>query len=258
MKLEERPTPESSLPSEPGAASAFQRRIEDAVEQHVGAVVERAAEHVPDAVKPKLRGWLHAGAVPFALVAGIVLVALADDAAEVVASAIYVLSTVLLFTVSGIYHRGNWSPRARGFLKRFDHANIFVIIAGTYTPFAVLLLNGGSRTALLAIVWGGAIVGVGFRLLWVGAPRWLYVPAYAALGWVAVAYIPAFTRAGGIAVLVLISIGGLLYTAGGIVYGIKRPDPFPSWFGFHEVFHSLTLLAYICQFVAVVLVVCNN
>jgi hemolysin III len=221
-------------------------------------MVERTVGHVPDAVKPKLRGWLHAGAAPVALAAGIVLIALSRGPAEIAASTIYVVSTVLLFTVSGIYHRGSWSPRVLRFLKRFDHANIFVLIAGTYTPFAVLLLRGGSRTTLLAIAWGGAALGVGFRLFWVGAPRWLYVPAYALLGWVAVAYVPAFTQAGGIAVLVLISAGGALYTAGGIVYGIKRPDPYPTWFGFHEVFHTLVLLAYVCQYVAVSLVVYNN
>jgi hemolysin III len=215
-------------------------------------------EHVAELVKPRLRGWLHAGAAPVALAAVIVLVCLSRGAPEIASSSIYAASAVLLFSVSAIYHRGRWSPRVLGFLKRFDHANIFLIIAGTYTPFAVLLLNGGSRTALLVIVWTGAALGVGFRVFWIGAPRWLYVPAYLALGWVAVVYLPQFTSTGGVAVLVLLAAGGLLYTVGGVVYGTKRPNPSPKWFGFHEVFHSLTVLAFACQYIAISLVTYRN
>ncbi len=246
------------MSTDPSAEPSLAHRIEDAVDVRLGHAVERAATHVSATVKPKLRGWLHAGAVPFALVAGIVLVALSSGTAEVVASAVYAATTVLLFTVSGVYHRGTWGPRAFGVLRRLDHANIFLIIAGSYTPFAVLLLAGGQRLVLLLVAWIGALVGVGFRVLWVGAPRWLYVPAYVALGWVAVLFMPAITRAGGITVLVLIAVGGLLYTVGGIVYGTRRPDPYPAWFGYHEVFHSLTLLAYVCQYIAVSLVVYSN
>jgi hemolysin III len=228
------------------------------VEQRLESAVELAADHVPAAVKPRLRGWLHAGAVPVSLVAGTVLVALSRGRAEVVASAIYSVTTVLLFSVSAVYHRGDWSPRTLGVLKRVDHSNIFLIIAGSYTPFAVLLLAGGARTALLLLVWLGALVGVGFRVLWVGAPRWLYVPAYVLLGWVAVVFLPELTHAGGIAVLVLIAVGGGLYTVGGVVYATRRPNPHPAWFGYHEVFHALTLLAYGCQYVAVSLVVYSH
>src|SRR6476646_581048 len=170
-------------------------RMADAVDERLGDVVERAAAHVPATVKPRLRGWLHAGAVPVVAVAGVLLVALSRGAAEVVASTVYALSTLLLFSVSAVYHRGRWGPRGLAVLKRLDHANIFVIIAGTYTPFAVLLLEGGSRIALLVVVWTGALVGVGFRVLWVGAPRWLYVPAYVLLGWVAVAFLPQLADA---------------------------------------------------------------
>jgi len=231
---------------------------QEAVEHRLSAAVERAVGHVPEGVKPKLRGWLHAGAVPVALAGGIVLVALSRGAGKLVASSVYALTTVLLFSVSAVYHRGRWSERTHGVLKRLDHANIFLIIAGSYTPFAVLLLGGGQRTALLLIVWIGALLGVGFRVLWVGAPRWLYVPAYVLLGWVAVAYLPAFTRAGGVAMLVLVAVGGVLYTIGGIVYGTRKPNPYPTWFGYHEVFHTLTLLAYVCQYVAVSLVVYSH
>jgi hemolysin III len=214
------------------------------------------ASNVPasTALKPRLRGWLHLGAAPVALAAAIVLVCLSRGGAEIASSSIYATSAVLLFTVSAVYHRGRWSPPVLAALKRFDHANIFLIIAGTYTPFAVLLLEGGARTALLSIVWTGAALGVGFRVFWIGAPRWLYVPAYLALGWVAVAYLPQFTNNGGIAVLVLLAAGGLLYTVGGIVYGTKRPNPSPTWFGFHEVFHSLTLLAFVLQYIAISIV----
>jgi len=213
----------------------------------VEAVQEMAA-----AVKPRLRGWLHAGAFPLSLVAGIVLVALVDAPAARVATAVYAGTAALLFGVSALYHRFSWSPRGEAVLKRLDHANIFLIIAGTYTPFTVLLL-GRSGSVLLWTVWVGAVLGVAFRVLWIGAPRWLYVPVYAALGWVAVFWLPAFLRAGGMAVLVLIVAGGLLYTAGALVYGLKRPNPSPRWFGFHEVFHSLTLAAWSTHFVAVCL-----
>jgi hemolysin III len=214
--------------------------------------------HVADLVKPRLRGWLHAGAAPLVFVCAIVLVALSRGAAEIASSSVYAVSIVLLFTVSAIYHRGRWSPRTHAALKRLDHANIFLIIAGTYTPFAVFLLDGRARTVLLVLVWAGAALGVGFRVFWIGAPRWLYVPAYLLLGWVAVIYLPQFTSAGGVAVMVLLAAGGLLYTAGGIVYGTRWPDPSPSWFGFHEVFHTLTLLAFACQYVAVSLVTYRN
>jgi hemolysin III len=250
--------------SQPPAGTSADRQpaapvpVGPGVEQRLESAVELAADHVPTAVKPRLRGWLHAGAVPVSLVAGTVLVALSRGRAEVVASAIYAVTTVMLFSVSAVYHRGDWSPRTLGVLKRMDHSNIFLIIAGSYTPFAVLLLAGGSRTALLLLVWLGALVGVGFRVLWVGAPRWLYVPAYILLGWVAVVFLPELTHAGGIAVLVLIAVGGGLYTVGGVVYATRRPDPYPAWFGYHEVFHALTLLAYVCQYVAVSLVVYSH
>ena len=194
-------------------------------------------------VKPHLRGWLHLGAFPLAIATGGLLTVLAPPGSVRAAVAIFAGSAALLFGVSALYHRGTWGPRAHGVLKRFDHANIFLIIAGSYTPFAVLLLSPGPARTLLWIVWSGAIGGVAFRVLWVGAPRWLYVPVYVALGWVAVVYLPAFAAAGP-AVLGFVVAGGVLYTLGGIVYGIQRPDPSPRWFGFHEVFHALTVLAF--------------
>jgi hemolysin III len=204
-----------------------------------------------EGVKPRLRGWLHAGTFPLSVAAGIVLVALAPSGRARVTTAIFAVTACLLFGVSAVYHRGTWSPRTHAILQRLDHANIFLIIAGTYTPFSVLLLPSGKARTLLTIVWIGAIVGVLFRVLWVRAPRWLYVPAYLALGWAAVAYLPAFAARGPAAVVVLVIVGGALYTCGGIVYGIKRPDPSPRWFGFHEVFHAFTVVAFATHFVGV-------
>jgi hemolysin III len=204
-------------------------------------------------VKPKLRGWLHAGMAPVALVCGIVLVTLSPPQYRL-AALVYSLSSILLFGVSATYHRFAWSPRVTRLLKRMDHSNIFLIIAGSYTPFAVALLPADRAKVLLWLVWGGAIAGVAFRVFWVGAPRWLYTPIYIALGWVAVFYLPAFWDAGGPAVVLLLAAGGLCYSAGGVVYALKRPNPSPTWFGFHEVFHALTLAGFITQYIAVSLV----
>jgi hemolysin III len=215
------------------------------------AVVGDAVGDVVRAVRPRLRGWLHAGTFPVAVVAGIVLVALSDGSRETVATAVYATSAALLFGISALYHRGQWSPRAERLLKRLDHSNIFLIIAGTYTPFSVILLGNDGGTTLLWIVWGAALAGIAFRVLWVGAPRWLYTPVYVALGWVAVFYLGDLLRTGGPAVVTLLAIGGGAYTVGGLVYALKRPDPSPRWFGFHEVFHAFTLVAYVVHYVAV-------
>ncbi|WP_406285811.1 hemolysin III family protein [Embleya sp. NBC_00896] len=204
-------------------------------------------------IKPKLRGWIHAGTFPLAVAAGIVLVALAGDTKSRIACGVFALTAAMLFGTSGIYHRGNWGPRGEAVLRRLDHANIFLIIAGTYTPLTILLL-GKSDQILLWVVWIGALAGIGFRVFWIGAPRWLYTPIYVALGWAAVFYLPEFMREGGVAVVVLVIVGGVLYSLGAVVYGIKRPNPSPQWFGFHEVFHAFTLLAFASHFVAVALV----
>lgn len=208
----------------------------------------------PGELKPRLRGWLHAGMAPAAVVAGALLLVLAPAAVRV-PLAVYLASALLLFTVSAVYHRFSWGPRVHGVLQRLDHANIFLIIAGTYTPFAVMLLDPGPARLLLWLVWSGAIAGVAFRVFWAGAPRWLYVPVYGALGWTAVFFLPGFLHSGGALVLSLIVLGGLLYTAGGVIYALKRPNPSPRWFGFHEVFHAFTLGGFLAQFAAVTLVV---
>jgi hemolysin III len=217
--------------------------------------VTDTAEALAETVKPHLRGWIHAGSFPLVVVAGIVLVTLAPDARSRTATAVFGGSAALLFGISALYHRGTWSPRTAGILKRFDHSNIFLIIAGTYTPFAVLLLPDGPGRTLLWVIWAAAVAGIAFRVFWVGAPRWLYVPAYLAMGWVAVAFLPGFLRGGGPVVLTLVVVGGILYTVGGLVYGLKRPNPSPRWFGFHEIFHVLTVLAFISHYVGVSLAV---
>lgn len=206
-------------------------------------------------MKPKLRGWLHAATSPLALAAGIVLIALAPTGPAAAAATAYAVTSVVLFGTSAIYHRGRWSPRVEAVFKRIDHANIFLIIAGSYTPFAVLALHGAARVAVLSAVWAGAIVGVLFRVLWVGAPRWLYVPLYIGLGWAAAFVVPQLIHGAGVAAFTLVVVGGGLYTLGALVYGFKRPDPWPRWFGFHEVFHALTIAAFVCQYIAASFVV---
>jgi hemolysin III len=214
---------------------------------------EGGLERAAAALKPRMRGWLHAGVFPLALAGGIVLIAVSRTAAAVAACSVYAVSACLLFGTSAVYHRGTWGPRGEAVLRRLDHANIFLIIAGTYTPLAVLLLPADKRSVLLALVWAGALAGIAFRVLWIGAPRWLYTPGYIVLGWVAVFNLPDFAHTGGTAVVLLVVAGGLLYTAGAVVYGLKRPDPSPAWFGFHEVFHALTIAAFTAHYTAIVL-----
>ncbi|MEE9228974.1 MAG: hemolysin III family protein [Acidimicrobiia bacterium] len=210
---------------------------------------------MPQLAKPKLRGWIHAGMFPVAVAAGIVLVALAGTGEARTAAAIFASTGALLFGTSALFHRGSWSPRVHRLLRRLDHSNIFLIIAGTCTPFAVLALPPSEGRVLLWVVWLGALAGVAFRVLWIGAPRWLYTPVYVALGWVVVFFLPGFLAGAGVAVLVLIMVGGALYSVGALIYGTKRPNPSPRWFGFHEVFHTLTVAAFIVHYIAVSLTV---
>jgi hemolysin III len=230
------------------------QRIAEATAEVTSNVTVRLGEQVRerlDEVNPRLRGWLHAATAPFLLAAGIVLVALSPTATTKVGSSVFVGSALVLLTVSAVYHRGSWSPRVWLFLRRFDHANIFLLIAGSYTPFTLILLRGNHRVLLLSVVWTGALLGVAFRIFWNDAPRWLYTPIYVALGWAAVFFLDDFVDSAQTSVLILMAVGGLLYTLGGIVYGFKRPDPSPRWFGFHEVFHSLTIAALAVHYVGV-------
>lgn len=217
-----------------------------------------AAERLIEAareIKPKLRGWLHLLTFPVSLAAGIVLVALSSSGRDRFATAVFAVTSSMLFGSSALFHRGHWGPRWHGVLRRLDHSTIFLLIAGTYTPFALTLLQGRSAQVLLCLVWGGALLGIAFRVFWIGAPRWLYLPVYVALGWASVFWLGDFAKAAGPGVLFLIIAGGALYSAGGLVYGLRWPNPIPRWFGFHEVFHSLTIVAFATHYVGVSLVV---
>lgn len=205
-------------------------------------------------LKPRLRGWLHTYAALVSLASGATLIAVAASMRGGVAAtvtAIYCATVTLLFGTSALYHRRGWGPAAHRLMKRLDHSMIFVFIAGTYTPIAVLTLSGGAMIGVLAGVWAGAVLGVLLQLAWPGHPRWLSAPCYLALGWVAVFVFPGLLHTGGVAAFVLIAVGGLIYTYGAIVYATKRPNPWPDSFGFHEVFHLCTVVAALCHYVAI-------
>ncbi|HET7327896.1 MAG TPA: hemolysin III family protein [Nocardioidaceae bacterium] len=222
----------------------------EAVHGAAGAAGDRLYDAAAQ-LKPRLRGWLHAGTLPLAIVAGIVLVALSPTPTSRIGSAVFAGSAILLFAGSAVMHRGRWSPRVDNALRRFDHANIFLLIAGTYTPFALLLLDGGSQRVLLSLVWAGALAGIAFRIFWLGAPRWVYTPVYLAMGWAAVFWFGDFAQSASAAVLTLMIVGGALYSIGGLVYGLQRPDPAPRWFGFHELFHTFTIIAFATHYVGI-------
>lgn len=207
-----------------------------------------------DLGKPRLRGWLHAYASLVAAVAGAVLCTIAatrPGTAPLVSCVIYSVTVVGLFGVSALYHRRVWTPAGYQLMRRLDHSMIFLLIAGTYTPFAVLLLSPGLATVILAVVWGGAVVGVALTLVWPHAPRWLTAPVYLALGWVAVPVLPDLLAAGGATALLLLLAGGVFYSAGAICYALRWPNPWPKVFGHHEVFHTGTLIAAACHHIAV-------
>ncbi len=204
--------------------------------------------------KPSWRGWLHAVAAPLVLVAGLWLVMLVPGTTAKVTTAIYTCTGVLLFSISALYHRLNWQPRTKKLLKRLDHSNIMLVIAGTYTPLSALMLPRPTATLLLWLIWTGAVLGVLFRVLWVGAPRWLYVPIYVLLGLTALFFLPQFWAAGVLPTL-LICLGGVFYIAGAVIYGIKRPNFSARHFGFHELFHALTVAGFASHFAALVLAV---
>lgn len=213
------------------------------------AAVDAAAPEI----KPTWRGWIHAATFPIAIVAGIVLIALAQGGPAKWACAVFMVTSVVMFGNSALYHRFNWNPTTKAVLKRIDHANIVLLIAGTYTPIAVLALPPQQGLVLLIVVWSGALIGILFRVFWINAPRWLYVALYLALGWAAVMYLPDLLRANA-AMMILVAIGGLLYTGGAIVYAMKRPNPWPGHFGFHEIFHVCTVLAFLCHWTACLLI----
>ena len=203
-------------------------------------------------VKPRLRGVSHQYAFFVAVLAGTVLVLFAPAGRATLAAAIYAVGLAGLLGTSALYHRITWPPRARAWMKRADHSMIFVFIAATTTPFALLVMQEPLATIVLVSVWGGAALGVVVKLVWIDAPKWLSAAAYIALGWVGVIAAPQILERAGVAV-VLLAAGGLAYTAGAVVYALGRPDPAPKVFGHHEIFHVLVLLAALAHFVAVAL-----
>jgi hemolysin III len=199
---------------------------------------------------PKLRGWFHLGASPVVFIASLLLFIFTKNSLKW-AVALYAMSAITLFSVSAIYHRVPWAPAKKKIWRRWDHANINFLIAGSYTPFAMTLLHGRDRTILMSVVWTGAIIGVLVRIFWLGAPRWFYVVNYLLLGWVAVAYLPAIYRTGGLWVLIPIILGGIFYSIGAIFYALKFPGPQARYFGFHELFHVFVIAAWAVQYLAI-------
>ena len=206
--------------------------------------------------RPSWRGWIHTGVLPVVIAGGVVLIVLAEGIAGKVAASLFFASSFLLFGNSALYHRFNWRPKVKLALKRIDHANIVLLIAGSYTPMAMLALPADKGLPLLIAVWVTALFGMGFRVLWVNAPRWLYVPIYVVMGASALIYVVDFYAANAW-MMSLIAIGGALYVAGAVVYGIKKPNPFPRHFGFHEIFHTFTVLAFLCHWTAALLICLN-
>lgn len=210
--------------------------------------------HPRDQVKPRLRGVLHQWAAVTSLATGAVLCSMTANWRAFVATLAYSLGVTALFTTSAVYHRVTWRrPEVRLRMKRLDHAMIFVLIAGTYTPFAALVLSGATRVVVLAGVWSGALAGSIARMFWLRAPRWAIVPLYIGLGWAAVAVVPQLLHRAGVAAVVLLAVGGLLYTLGAIAYASRRPDPWPRTFGYHEMFHAATLFAAACHYASIFL-----
>ena len=214
--------------------------------------LQAPAATVPEQrVKPRLRGVFHQYAFFVSLASGALLVLLAATARASVAAAIYAASVSALFGVSALYHRVTWTGPARRRMRRLDHAMIFLLIAGTYTPVGLLVLKGSLATVVLAVVWGGAVAGIVLELAWTRAPRWLGGAVYLALGWVAVVAMPQLFARLGLAGGLLIVAGGLIYSAGAAVYGLRRPDPVPAVFGYHEVFHLLVIAGVVAHFLAI-------
>jgi len=216
-------------------------------------LLDAAAKDAAIEIKPTWRGWIHAGTFPIAVVAGIVLISLTVGTPGKWASAVFMATSMLLFGNSALYHRFDWRPTVKMIFKRIDHANILLLIAGTYTPLATLALTPDKGTLLLILVWSGALLGILFRVFWINAPRWLYVALYLLLGWAAMMYIVDLLNAN-VAMMVLVCVGGLLYTGGAIVYALKKPNPWPGKFGFHEIFHVCTVLAFLCHWTACLLI----
>lgn len=223
----------------------------EAMGERATAAKEATAEAIA-AVKPKLRGVSHEWAFFMSLGFGVALIVLAETPKATLAVAIYALSLSALFGTSALYHRVNWKrPQVRQWMRRLDHSMIFFLIAGTYTPFALLVLDGTLAMAILAVVWIGAIAGAIVEMIWIDHPKWASALIYLSLGWVAVATFPELWSSMGAAGTLLVAAGGLLYTAGAVVYAVQRPNPSPAVFGYHEIFHVLVIVAAACHYAVI-------
>jgi hemolysin III len=206
---------------------------------------------VVELARPRFRGVSHQYAFFASLLSGVVLVAAAPGRRATTAAAIYAAAVSGLFGASALYHRITWKPVVRRWMRRLDHSMIFLLIAGTYTPFAVLVLHGTLAHVVLAVVWGGALAGVVLKLVWLDAPKWVMAAVYLALGWVGIATLPQLISRAGVGAVVLIVIGGVLYSAGAVIYTLRRPDPRPAVFGYHEIFHLLVIAAAASHYAAI-------
>ena len=236
------------------ARTAATERVTEAKAAATERVTEAkaVAEELIARTKPRLRGVTHEWAFFISLVAGAALIAAAPSGQSRVAMAIYAFSLSGLLGTSALYHRVNWRrPEIRRWMRRLDHSMIFLLIAGTVTPFALLVMSGPLASALLIAVWAGAIAGIGVELIWVDAPKWATTIVYLAVGWIGVLGFPAIVVDAGLGAGLLIAAGGVFYTTGAIVYATQRPDPNPAVFGYHEIFHALVLAAAAAHFAAV-------
>lgn len=211
--------------------------------------MSHVAESIP--VRPRLRGALHGGAFGVAVVIGAIFVAASPGGRHTVGAAVFAGAVAAMLGASTLYHRVTWSPRVRPWMRRVDHAGIYVLIAGTYTPVGLLSLHGTMQTIVLAVVWSGAAAATLLKFCWVRAPKWLSAVFGIALGWAGVAAMPQIAHNAGVACVALLAAGGLAYTVGALVYAFRRPNPVPAVFGYHELFHALTIVALACQYVAI-------
>lgn len=238
------------------AREATAMKLENAKEvtgERVEAV-KLAASELQEKVKPKLRGVIHEGAFPVSLVAGAILVIAATGGRERLALAVYAVSLSALLGTSALYHRVNWKrPETRLWMRRLDHSMIFLLIAGTLTPFALLVLEGTIATTILIAVWAGAFAGIVVELIWTESPKWVHVAVYVSVGWIGALAFPGIITRAGIVAGALIALGGVLYMIGAVVYARQRPDPRPAVFGYHEIFHVLVVAAAAAHFTAIAL-----
>jgi hemolysin III len=217
---------------------------------YVGVVTARSTTQATMA-KPLLRGVLHQAAFAVSLVIGTLLILGAQGGSRHTAAAIFAGSVAACFGASALYHRVSWTPRLRRWMRRVDHAGIYLLIAGTYTPVCLVVLDGSWRLAVLSAVWVGAVAAIALKFLWIAAPRWVAALIATALGWASAALLPELATHLSPVAIALLGLGGIAYTAGAVIYARRRPDPAPAVFGYHELFHSLTIVGVACQYVAI-------